>query len=269
MKALVINGDDFGMCRAVNAAVVRAHEAGVLSSASIMTCAPWFDDAAMLARHYHIPVGVHLTLACEWDRYRWRPITAARSFTEPDGTLPRTMSAVVERGDPAEVEAELRAQVERAAAAGLEPTHLDGHMGIVFPEIVARIAGDYGLPLRDAPAVAAEAMHVSFASRASFSSDGGDRAERLIQHLRQLREGVHLLVVHAGEDSDELANLASEGAPVWPWAREYRVADLAMLLDPAVRTTLNDLGIHLVSFAEAFRLAGERPGRSGGRAVVT
>ncbi len=250
MKRLIINGDDFGAARGINAAVLRAFREGLLTSASLIACAPWFDDAAAMAAEHGIPVGVHLTATCEWDRYRWRPITPAWSFTESDGTLPRTIDTVRDRADRREVEVEFRAQIERVLATGLHPTHLDSHMGTVYPDLMGALARSYDLPTRNTDAAASDAPTFALTSRASFSSADGDRVERLCRHLRALPDGDHLLVTHPGEDTDELCAMASPSDPVYPWARDFRVADLAMLLDPRVRQVLKECDVRRVSFAE-------------------
>ena len=46
--------------------------------------------------------------------------------------FPSDVPPVVARAKAAEVERELRAQVERALALGIHPTHLDSHMGALF-----------------------------------------------------------------------------------------------------------------------------------------
>src|SRR5687768_1626346 len=64
-RRLIINADDFGLSREVNAAVIRAHTAGVLTTASLMVNEEGFDEAVELARnHPRLGVGLHLSLVC-------------------------------------------------------------------------------------------------------------------------------------------------------------------------------------------------------------
>ncbi len=254
MKRLVVNSDDFGMCRAVNAGVVGAFREGVLTSASVMACAPWFNDAAALAVEHGLPIGIHLTATCEWDRYRWRPITPARSFTESDGTLPRTVEAVRRRAVRSELESEFRAQIERVLAARLRPTHLDSHMDVIFPDLLAKLARDYDIPTHNVEAAGAGTPAFVMASRECFSATAGDRVERFCEYLRTRSDGDHLVVVHAAEDGGELRAMASPDSPVRPWARDYRVADLAMILDARARRAWEDSGVRLISFADLPRV---------------
>jgi predicted glycoside hydrolase/deacetylase ChbG (UPF0249 family) len=67
---LIVQGDDFGMCHAVNVGTMQAFQEGILTQASTMAACPWFTEAAALARESGIPLGVHQTLTCEWDFLR-------------------------------------------------------------------------------------------------------------------------------------------------------------------------------------------------------
>jgi len=49
---LIINADDFGLTRGVNRAVVELHQAGSLTSATLMATGAAFDDAVTLAHAY-------------------------------------------------------------------------------------------------------------------------------------------------------------------------------------------------------------------------
>jgi hypothetical protein len=101
-----------------------------------------------------LDLGVHLTLTSEKRHYRWRPLTRpsrAAGLTDPDGYFWRTVAELRRSAHHEAVEAELRAQVDAALAAGVDVTHLDDHMGAVLcPEYVDLYVGlgrDYRLPV--------------------------------------------------------------------------------------------------------------------------
>src|SRR6185503_8527149 len=131
-KRVVIHEDDVGMTHGANGAFVELSKLGSCSSGSVMVPCPWFPEAAEIARNDRtLDGGVHLTLTSEQKPYRWRPLTAPPSsagLTDKFGYFwPDVPSA--RRAAPAAVEAELRAQIETAVAAGIDITHFDAHMG--------------------------------------------------------------------------------------------------------------------------------------------
>ena len=151
MRALVVNGDDFGLTPGINAGVLEAHTRGILTSASLFANAPATDDAITMARRTTtLAVGCHLTLVdgC--------PVTepAELASLAPGGRFRPTWTsfmrdAVFGRIRLAEIERELTAQVHRLVEAGLRPTHLDSHKHVhAYPPvfaIVARLARQFGI----------------------------------------------------------------------------------------------------------------------------
>ena len=154
-RLLILHADDLGMSRSVNRATFEALEKGWITSASVLVPCPWFPDVARWAKaHPEADLGIHLALNSEWTGYRWGPLSSrdkVPSLLDPDGYLPLEETAVVARAKPAEVEAELRAQVDKARAAGVRISHLDSHMATLFrtPELFAVYRG-LGVHLRPA-----------------------------------------------------------------------------------------------------------------------
>src|SRR5512143_2762317 len=65
-RYLIVNADDFGLSAGVNRGIIRAHEEGILTSASLMVRYPAAAEAARYAlQHPRLSVGLHLDLA-EW-----------------------------------------------------------------------------------------------------------------------------------------------------------------------------------------------------------
>lgn len=154
--SLIIHADDIGMCYSANKASIEAYEKGVVSSGSLMAPAPWFmEAAAYFGSHPEFDVGVHITLTSEWKLYRWPPVAPkdkVPGLVSKDGFMYRTSEEVAEHADGREVEAEIRAQIERVLEFGIKPTHLDTHMGTVhyrpeFLEAYVGLAVEYGIPV--------------------------------------------------------------------------------------------------------------------------
>ncbi|WP_435737273.1 polysaccharide deacetylase family protein [Cellulosimicrobium sp. PMB13] len=157
-RAVILNADDYGMCRAANRAVEELLLAGHVDSASLMVPCAWAPDAlAFAAAHPQADVGVHLVLTSEWTRYRWRPLTGTgTSLVDAAGYFPADVATVERQARDEDVAAELSAQVDAALAAGVDVSHLDNHMGSVygletgrtFLAPVLELAARHGLPFR-------------------------------------------------------------------------------------------------------------------------
>lgn len=153
-REAILHVDDVGMCHGANRAFLELFRAGRVTCGSVMVPCPWFPEiAAEAAADPSLDLGVHLTLTSEWPGYRWRPLSTtspASGLLDDDGFFPRNLPALAPRVAPEAAEAEMRAQVERALASGIDPTHVDTHMGAaLLPNLIdayLRVARDYRLP---------------------------------------------------------------------------------------------------------------------------
>ena len=135
-KLLIIHADDIGVAHSVNAASIAAFEKKGISSGSIMVPCPWFPEIAEYAKtHPHLDLGIHITLTAEWKNYKWGGVLSANeipSLLNKEGFFYATVEEFAKNAKPSEVELEIRAQIDRAIAFGIQPTHLDSHMGTLF-----------------------------------------------------------------------------------------------------------------------------------------
>jgi predicted glycoside hydrolase/deacetylase ChbG (UPF0249 family) len=153
---LVVNADDFGLTEGTNQAIIDAHRTGIVTSASLLANGGAFEHAVDLAhRTPTLGVGVHLTLT------EGPALTgeAARLFGR-DGDLPLSnqpfVRALLGGRLPREaIRREFEAQVQRVIAAGLTPTHVDGHKYIhLLPGvtgIAVEVARRYEIPAMRVP----------------------------------------------------------------------------------------------------------------------
>ncbi len=255
-RQLVIRADDLGMCHAVNEGTLKGIEAGIVTQTSVMTACPWFPEAAVLVRRTGIPAGIHLTLTCEWDFLRWRPMTDGASLSGGDGTFHRTIEDAQKNLSHAEAVKELLAQVRRAFAEGLAISYLDAHMGEAAPDAISEVSETFGLPLT----VPGHRTSVAFASWSELSPRaGGSKKAWMLEYLRNLTPGLHLLVCHLAVPGPEIASLTGPDSIPYRWAEEYRKSDLEVVTDPEIRQAIQDLGIELTSVA-----AWQQSGRAQG-----
>src|SRR5262249_58665076 len=135
-RLLIVHADDLAVAHSVDAASIKALETGSVSSASIMVPCPWLTEIAGYAQaHPQADLGLHLTLTSEWALYRWGPVAPKNqvlSLFARDGYLYPTEREAAKNINPREAEVEIRAQIEKARAFGINPTHLDSHMGTLF-----------------------------------------------------------------------------------------------------------------------------------------
>lgn len=244
-KLLVIHADDLGMSHSKNVATFEAMQRGVVTSASLMMPTPWMREAVEMAKgNPELDIGVHLTLTAEWNDYKWGPLLGADtvpSLVTADGLFHSNVPAFAEAADVAEVEAEVRAQIDLALKLGVDVTHLDGHMGslLATDEIAAmymRIGREYRLPIRlhkhfgDGIEGDARLQSVFLNYPANYDTVGGAAPELfpdgMIDYynnvLREMGAGLNLLVLHLGFDAMEDRQIM---AGFDPWGAKWRQID--------------------------------------------
>lgn len=267
-RLLVIHADDFGMSHSVNRATIEALTNRWITSASILVPCPWFPEVVRFARaHPDADLGIHMAVNSEWTAFRWGPVSgrdAVPSLLDPDGYLPLVEPTVVAQAKPAEVERELRAQVDRAKAAGIGLTHLDSHMATMFRspalfEVYRRMGASYGLPLL------LERMGERGGESASF--DTGSEKDALVDRvlsiapgvaaadwqrayekmLAPLPPGVYQLIVHLAYDDEEMRGATSDHPD---WGAAWRQQDLDLVKSESFRKFLADQKFVLVGWRE-------------------
>ncbi len=155
LPQVVLHQDDVGMCHGANTAFVELSAHGSITSGSVMVPCPWFlEIAEIAAADDSLDLGVHVTLTSEKEYYKWGPLTragATSGLVDDNGFFFRDVTSVRRRAHPDAVEAEIRAQIERALACGIDVTHIDAHMGAAlapeFCDAYIRAGLDHHLPV--------------------------------------------------------------------------------------------------------------------------
>lgn len=268
-KLLIIHADDLGVSHAENTASIRAMEAGVVNSASIMVPCPWFPEIAAYAEsHPDRDFGLHLTLTSEWKYFKWRPLTPhdqVPGLVDEYAFFHPAFSGLLEDATPAEVERELRAQIELALAYGIDVTHLDSHMFSVFtrPEYVAvykKLGREYGLPvlLLDEPWLAMRnleptTVYVSgdLVVNRLYMAMPEDAKTGLTNYYREvltnLEPGFNVLLIHCAYDNAEMQAVTVDYAG---FGARWRQEDFDFFTSNACRKLLAEAGIQLVTWRE-------------------
>ncbi len=152
VKLLIVNADDFGLSERVNQGIIEAHQQGLVTSTSLMANGDAFDQAVALTRTAPtLGVGIHLNLT---DGRPLSPAAQIPSLVTKDlmfeaGPIRLVQKLLAGTARLSHIERELRAQIERTLAAGIVPTHLDGHQHVhAWPSVsamVIRLAVEYGI----------------------------------------------------------------------------------------------------------------------------
>ena len=288
MKALIVNADDLGWTAGVNRGIAESHRNGIVTSASLLANGPAFDDAVNVARALPaIGVGVHLNLS---DGPSLSAAKAVPSLVNEKGQLSGgpeqlLLNLARRRLKLAEVEREWDAQIEKIRAAGIAPTHLDGH------KHVHMLPGLFPVALKLAKKHCVAAIRISNEAsslRVALSGKSGRNAGVLLKQgvqargLKLLARDARKLADKAGiEAADYFCGIAQTGvltreglldllealpdgvtelmchpgyadddlARTSTRLQESRASELAILTDTAVRKSVASHGIRLINYS--------------------
>jgi predicted glycoside hydrolase/deacetylase ChbG (UPF0249 family) len=267
VKRLVVNADDFGFTRDVNAGILEAHRDGILTATTLMANGAAFEDAVSMAQATpSLDIGCHLVLA------------GGRSMLDPRRNLPCSVSALLRAVafGRLRIYDELAAQVRRIVEAGVRPTHLDTHKHThLLPpvlEAVARISRDFAIPWVRRPfdfplrpgrvpwtkrtvsgAFTGVRGHfhrvlTRYGCRttdhfAGFQITGRFGPHELVELIHALPEGTTEFMCHPGRCGAELQAASTR-------LKQSREVELQALTAPEVRAALRAAGVDLVNYRE-------------------
>jgi chitin disaccharide deacetylase len=268
-RLLVIHADDLGGAHTINRAIFEALEKGWVTSASVLVPCPWFPEVARWAKqHPAADLGIHLALNSEWTDYRWGPVSAADqvpSLLDEQGYLPLLETTPAQKAKPAEVERELRAQVERARAFGLHLTHLDTHMGALMQsetlfDVYHRMGRQYGLPILMHTAPGESTLPgITLPPEETlvngvFQMQPGVPIDQWLdaykKMLAPLKPGVYQLIVHLAYDDPEMRAAARDHPD---WGAAWRQADVETVSSPEFQQFLKDQKFIVVRWQDLAR----------------
>ncbi len=248
---VLIRCDDIGMCHAVNVAAKEVLDKGFPVSMSVMVPCPWFTEAAALLKNYpNVSVGIHLTLNSEWKQYRWGPVAGAKavpSLVDSLGHFFPSRSALFNNNPSlAEIEMELRAQIDKALEAGLKLDYLDHHMSaaVQTPEtraILEKLAAEYKLSIsRYYDEQQVEGWY--------FTPPAGKKDSMLYNFRMMKPGGTKLFVLHIGLDTPEM-NAMEDANPWGPKDMSlHRNAEFKALISPEFQQLLHDPKYRVVNY---------------------
>jgi predicted glycoside hydrolase/deacetylase ChbG (UPF0249 family) len=219
-RELIVNADDFGRSPGTNAGIIRAHEQGIVTSASLMVRWPAAQAAATYALSSRgLSLGLHVDLS-EW--------------TYRDGEW-----VLLYENAPADTEITRQLKSFRTLV-GRDPTHLDSHQHVHREEpvasLLAGLAGQLGIPLRGRGAIRYCGDFYGQTGKGD-PVPNGISVENLVDVIERLPPGATELGCHPGLDAELDSSY-----------RDERLREVAALGDPRVRLTLEREQVRLRSF---------------------
>jgi predicted glycoside hydrolase/deacetylase ChbG (UPF0249 family) len=276
-RVVILHASHGGAAYEFNRPSQQALGEGSLQSASVIVPGPWFPQYALWCRdNNRFDVGVCLTLSSPNGLCRWRPVTAfteVPSLVDVDGYFCRSLLQVALRADVEEVQRELHRQIEQARKAGIRPTHLIPHQGVLLTrpdllEVYLRTAEKYWIP---AVMIELTPAHVERLREEGFpltqeiidlvtryrlpklddlqsvpDADSYEaKRESFFDLIRGLQPGITQITL---SPADETAALKAV-SPRW----QNHVWEAKLLADPAVRQFLKKQGVLLTNWVDMMR----------------
>jgi predicted glycoside hydrolase/deacetylase ChbG (UPF0249 family) len=273
-RVVILHADDVGMCYEANLAAQSSLAKGDYRSAAIMVPCPWASEmAAWCVAHPQYDVGLHLTLTSEWKFYRWGPVAPrdkVKGLLDPLGYFFRDVRSVAFSAPAAEVAAEIRAQLARARKLGMQPSHVDTHMGTLYArpdytqaylrmameeqipamviEMTPRTIEKFkkqGYPISDASLKLLAAYTLPKLDDFHSVVEGKtyeEKRQKLLDQLRAFEPGLNEIIYHPSVDTEGLRKITGS------W--QQRVWEARLFGDPVVQRYIKDSDIIVTDWKE-------------------
>jgi chitin disaccharide deacetylase len=267
-KLLIIHADDMGLAHSVNTACIKAFDNKGITSGSVMIPCPWAPEISSYAKdHPGMDVGIHLTMTAEWDLYKWGGVTPSdqiSSLLDKNGYFYPTVEELGKVAKGGEAEKELRDQIDKAIASGVQPTHLDTHMGSVLanPELIKiylDLSDVYHLPvlfprsyLTWLPPDVAKALGSKiFLLDNLFMLEPkmitGKWIDAYKKAIEEMKPGLNQMIVHLAVDNDEMQAICKGHDD---YGSAWRQHDLDLVISSEFKELLNTNHIILISWRQ-------------------
>ncbi len=257
---LIVRGDDMGFSHSGNEALIKCYKEGIETSIEVIVPSPWFPEAVkLLEQNKTVDVGLHFAITAEWDNIKWRPLTDVPSLRNKDGYFYPMLfhnnnypqQAILDNAwKLADVEKELRAQIEMALKYIPRLSHISGHMGSTafspeVKEMSKRVAKEYKLAMIDTDS------GINYTGFDFRNKTTDERIQAFINMLDKLEEGkTYVFVEHPGLDNDELRAIYHIG---YEDVAKGRQDVTNIFTSDKVREAIELKGIQLVSYKDVIK----------------
>ena len=269
-KYLMIHADDAGLAHSENKATIKALKHGFVNSYSIMVPCPWFYEIAEFAiQNPNFDYGIHLTLTCEWNSYKFGPVLGVKevaSLVDQQGYFFKTRQEVIDNARQVDLKKELCAQIDKALSFGLKPSHLDSHMYTLgasreFLKIYREVGELYKLPvmlnsnlIQQVSGVGGEELdltedilidHIYLGNMDDFEQ--GKLADYYANSLMNLKPGINMVLIHTAYDDDEMKAVTRNHPN---FGASWRQIDLDFFTSERCAKILNDQQVKMISWKD-------------------
>ncbi|MGF1694144.1 ChbG/HpnK family deacetylase [Vibrio lamellibrachiae] len=258
-KYLLITSDDFAISHSVNQGILRGFQHGLLQSSNFMAAAPWLPEAVRLTKQHDLPIGVHLTLTCEWTNMSCGPITGAQSLCNELGYFYSSYEELLTTLNIEDVKNEYRAQIKRVLNSGVTPTHVETHM---LPELLFNGSTAYQ-PIAQAVEEVANEFGLIYTyavenDRLKYFNDSFTMThmsfEQITERLSNYQSGIYHIIGHCALDDTEQNALSLPDESVYRWAAKCRQQDLDIISSETFKAFIEMNDFELIGIKELLEL---------------
>jgi chitin disaccharide deacetylase len=254
-KLLIIHADDAGLSHSENMATIKSLEKGIVNSYSIMVPCPWFYEMAVFAKNNpRFDNGIHLTLTCEWENYKFGPVSPIKevpSLVDENGYFYKKREQLRKNASAQDVKKELRAQIEKAINFGLKPTHIDS-------QIYRDLGKEYNLPIM----ISSQLMEMVGLNPDQIINNGdltiekahfgifeyfesGKLSDYYSKVFENLVSGLNIVLIHPAFDDNEMKGITLNHPN---FGSEWRQIDFDSFTSPENMAKLKESDIELITW---------------------
>lgn len=280
-KLLIIHCDDMGLSHSVNTAFIKAIENKAITCGSIMVPCPWAPEIEQYVKdHPGVDAGIHLTLTAEWDLFKWGGISPSDqipSLLDTYGHFFASVGLLGKSAVAAEAEKEIYAQIDRAVAMGVHPTHIDTHMGSVLanPELVKiylSLSAKYNLPIlfpraylnmlppEAAKALGSEIFLLDNLFMLEPNMIKGNWIDPYRKALGEMKPGLNEIIVHLAVDNEEMQAVCTVHKD---YGSKWRQDDLDMVMSKEFKDLIKQNNLILIGWGQIKDVMNKNAGVSG------
>ena len=280
-KVMIIHADDVGITQSSVDAYLELLDFGTISSGSTMVPCPWFPEVARVFKENPgLDLGLHLTLNCEYETYRWRPISTISQesgLIDENGYFKQDRHEVMKTANLESVAKEIEAQLRVALNSGVNPTHVDSHSGTLWTPKLINLYLDFYENHQVLPVVfnPKDSIDPMLQGMLGVFNDSLDKIDNMAKNGHPLVDGISGLPVEHTYDRKDRLDLAKhilgnvqsgelthfafhpmKNTPESHGLKRYsdgRIGDYEVFMQKELKDFMKDIGIQLIGYKDVLK----------------